>query len=71
MDQVLVIPNQIIDALQQMPYDFLWNSSSLKVKHKTICKEFRYGGLKNIGIESKTISSQCSWVKKLYDKNFQ
>ena len=28
--QVLEIPNQIIDTLQQIEKDFLWNSSSRK-----------------------------------------
>ena len=31
--QVLVLPNQIIDTLQQSEKKFLWKSSSLKVKH--------------------------------------
>ena len=43
--QVLVIPNQIIDGLQQIQKDFLWKSSP-KVKYETICKDFQYGGLK-------------------------
>ena len=60
LDQVLEIPNQIIDTLQQIQKQFLWNSSSSKVKHKTICKDFQYGGLKNFN----------SWVKKLYDEGF-
>ena len=54
--QVLVIPNQIIDALQQIQKDFLWNLSSPKVKHETICKDFQHGGLKNADIRSKIIS---------------
>ena len=44
--QVLVILSQIIDALQQIKKDFLWNLSSPKVKDETICKDFQYGGLK-------------------------
>ena len=44
--QVLVIPNQIIDGLQQMQKYFLWNSSSPKVKHETICKDVQHGRLK-------------------------
>ena len=68
--QVLVIPNQIIDALQQIQKDFLWNLSSPKVKHETICKDFQHGGLKNADIRSKIISLLCSWIKKLYDESF-
>ena len=30
--EVLVIPNQIVDALQQIQKDFLWNSSFPEVK---------------------------------------
>ena len=67
---MLVIPNQIIDGLQQMQKYFLWNSSSPKVKHETICKDFQYGGLKNVDIKSKIVSLQCSWIKKLYDESF-
>ena len=45
--QVVVTPNQIIDGLQQQMHKaFLWNSSSPKVKHETICKDFRYEGVK-------------------------
>ena len=68
--QVLVILNQIIDALEQIQKYFLWNSSSPKVKHETIYKDFQYGGLTNVDIKSKIISLQCSWVKKLYDESF-
>ena len=67
---VLVIPNQIINGLQQIQKDFLWNSSSPKVKYETICKDFQYGGLRNIDIKSKIISLQCSWIKKLHDQSF-
>ena len=69
--QVLEISNQIIDALQQIQKDFLWNSSSPKVKHENICKDFPYGGLKNVDIKSKIISFPCSWEKHLYDESFQ
>ena len=54
--KTLALPNQIIDALQQIQKDFLWNLSSPKVKHETICKDFQHGGLKNADIRSKIIS---------------
>ena len=68
--QVLVILNQIIDALEQIQKYFLWNSSSPKVKHETICKDCQYGRLTNVDIKSNIISLQCSWFKKLYDESF-
>ena len=66
--KVLIIPNQIIDALQQIQKDFLGNSFSPKVTHEN--KDFEYGGLKHVDRKSKITSLQCSWVKKLYDESF-
>ena len=66
--KVLIIPNQIIDALQQIQKDFLGNSFSPKVTHEI--KDFEYGGLKHVDRKSKITSLQCSWVKKLYDESF-
>ena len=31
---------------------------------------FKTGDLKNVDINLKVITLQCSWVKKLYDENF-
>ena len=70
LDQVSVVPNQIIYVLQQIQHDFLWNSSLAKLKHNTISKNVQYGGLNNVDIESKIISSQCSWVNKVYHESF-
>ena len=70
LGQVLEIPNQIRDTLQQIQKAFLWNSSSPKVKLETIWKDFQCGGLKNVDIKSKIIILQCYWVKKLYDESF-
>ena len=52
LSQVLVISNKIIDTLSQIQKYLLWNSSSPKLKHETICKVFQYGGLKNVDIIS-------------------
>ena len=48
----------------------LWQNSRPKIKHKTLSNTFETGGLKNVDINLKVISLQCSWVKKLYDENF-
>jgi len=40
-----------------------------KIKHSTLCNNYQDGGLKNVSIESKIISLQCSWIKRLFDKN--
>ena len=43
LSKITFLP-QIIFTLQQIQKYFLWNSSSPKVKHETICKYFLYGG---------------------------
>ena len=48
----------------------LWQDSLPKIKHKILSNTFETGGLKNVDINFKVISLQCSWVKKLYDENF-
>ena len=37
---------------------------------KTLINNFGKGGLKDVDIPSKITSLQCSWVKRLFDKNF-
>ena len=48
----------------------MWHSAKPKIKHNTLCSNFENGGLKNVDINFKIKSLQCSWIKKLYDENF-
>ena len=42
--------------------DFFWNNSSPKIKHETLCNDYKAGGLKNVDIPNKIIALQCSWI---------
>ena len=64
------LPKVIVEELQKIEKKFLWQYSCPKIKHKTLSNTFKTGGLKNVDINLKVISLQCSWVKKLYDENF-
>ena len=64
------VPKVIVGQLQKIQKIFLWQHSRPKIKHKTLSNTFETGGLKNVDINLKVISLQCSWVKKLYDENF-
>ena len=64
------VPKVIVEELQKIQKKFLWQNSRPKIKHKTLSNTFETGGLKNVDINLKVISLQCSWVKKLYDENF-
>ena len=41
---------------------FLWDFK-LKIKYNTICANIKKVGLKNVDIDKKVISLQCSWIK--------
>ena len=49
---------------------FFWNNSSPKLKHETLCDDYKTGGLKNFDILNKIIALQCSWIRRLYDNSF-
>ena len=53
-----------------MKKTFIWHSSGPKISHKTLCNNFENVGLKHFDISSKTISLQCSWLRKNCDENF-
>ena len=67
---VTPISSDIINYLNTLQKDFLWKNKNPKIKHETLCKDYDKGGLKSVNISSKLVSLQCSWVQKLYDKNF-
>ena len=63
------VPTQIINELNKIQKEFIWNESNPKIKHSTLCNRYENGGLKNVDILSKVIRLQCSWIKRLYDNS--
>ena len=49
---------------------FIWTNLITKIKHETLCNSYEDGGLKNIDINSKVASLQCSQIKQLWDDKF-
>ena len=67
---IINVPKVIVEELQKMhKKKKLWQNSHPKIKHKTLSNTFETDGLKNVDINLKVISLQCSRVKKLYDEN--
>ena len=64
------VPKVIVEELQKIQKKNLWQNSRSKIKHKTLSNTFETGSLKNVDVNLKVLSLQCSWVKKLYDENF-
>ena len=61
------VPHAIIDQLNKIQKDFIWNRKHPKIRHSTFCNTFENGGLKSVDIPNKLTSLQCSWIKRLYD----
>ena len=64
---VTTFPPDILNHLKKIQKDFLWYQKYPKIKHSTFRNTYENGGLKNVDIECKIISLQCSWVKRLFD----
>ena len=61
------VPQVIIDQLNKIQKDFIWNRKYPKIKRSTLCNTHENGGLKSVHIPNKLTSLQCSWIKRLYD----
>ena len=61
------VPQAIIDQLNKIQKDFIWNQKHPKIRHSTLCNTFKNGGLKSVDIRKKLTALQCSWIKKLYN----
>ena len=67
---ITTVPKHIFNELKKIQNAFFWNNSSPKIKHETLCNDYKAGGLKNVDIPSKIIALQCSWIRRLYDNSF-
>ena len=67
---ITTVPKHIVNELKKIQKAFFWNNSSPKIKHETLCNDYKAGGLKNVDIPSKIIALQCSWIRRLYDNSF-
>ena len=39
---------QLLEEMQKILKDFIWNNQNPKIKHESLCNSFEEGGLKNI-----------------------
>ena len=53
-----------------MHKDFIWDGKRAKMRHATLVRDYKEGGLKDIDIDAKIEALHLSWLKRLYDKNY-
>ena len=55
---------------ESRPFQSLYSCKGGRDENETISPDFKNGGLKNVDINKKIASLQCSWIKRLYDDSF-
>ena len=52
------VPTDIINELNKIQKEFIWNGNNSKIKHTILCNKQKNGGLKNVDILYKITSLQ-------------
>ena len=63
-----IVPKSIIEELNEIQKKFQWSNKKCKIKHGTLCNDYKNGGLKNVDINLKMVSLKCSWICRLYNE---
>ena len=57
--------NEIIQKINDILFDFLWNSKTSKLKQSTVIKQYCNGGLKMINIRAFIDALKSTWIRRL------
>ena len=60
----------VIDQLNTLNKNIIWNNKRPKIKHSTLITDYCEGGYKDVDIENKIAALKIKWVTKLLDSNF-
>ena len=50
---IATAPKYVVNKLEKIQKTFLWNNSTPKIKHETLCNDYKAGGLKMSTFETK------------------
>lgn len=65
-----LIPNSVLEELKQIQIAFLWGNKRPNIKHDQLCSNVTEGCLKSVDIKHEFSALKCSWIQRLYNKNF-
>ena len=66
---VLYTPQAVINKINSILYNFLWNGKD-KIKRKAIIQDYEEGGMKMMDFESYVKARHIMWTKRLLDDNY-
>ena len=61
---------QILDQINLMHKNFIWNEKRPKIKHSTLIADYSEGGHKDVDIATKISALKVPWIMRLLDDNF-
>ena len=64
------IPDNIVNEIEDLMYNFLWNGKSHKVKKKVIVQNYINGGCKMIDIKEVMKTQKIKWIKWYFDRKY-
>ena len=67
---IITVSHAIINQLNNIQKNFTWNGKNPKIKHSALLNSYEDDGLKDFDVFTKIVSLRCSWIKRLYDENF-
>ena len=67
---ITTVLKHIMNELEKIQKYFFSNNSFPKIKHESLCNDYKVGGLKNVDIPNKIIALQYSWIRRLYNNYF-
>ena len=59
------IPQEVLDNLQSIHNEFIWDGKRAKIKHSTLIGKYEEGGFKDVDLQSKFTSCKAIWIRKM------
>ena len=53
--------------MYKLQKNFIWQREKAKIEHCTLFNGYEKGALKNVDLRYKITTTQCSWVKRLFE----
>ena len=64
---MIYIPDNIIERIDKMLFNFLWDNKTAKIKKLTMIAPIEDGGLGMIDVHEVHRAAKCGWIKRIYD----
>ena len=63
------VPQSVIDDLQSLQKEFIWDCKTAKIKHSTLIGNYEERGLKDVDLPSELTSIKVIWLRKMLNES--